>query len=89
MVFFIGREKEEGFEPIAVRLSGGQSLPPVFALVATIFFALGQKCKSNPSSSAKNTQPHCGWVFFSIEWGFEEGGLAQQDPPVSIADTGG
>ena len=34
-----------GFEPIAVELSGGQFLPPVQTLVATIFG--GQPCGVN------------------------------------------
>ena len=46
-LFFV----EVGLEPIAVELSGGQFLPPVQKLVATLIFARptqGQKCKSSP-----------------------------------------
>ena len=38
---------ETGFEPIAAELSGGQFLPPVQTLVATLIFA-ERKCISNP-----------------------------------------
>ena len=46
-LFFV----EAGLEPIAVELSGGQFLPPVQKLVATLIFARptqGQTCKSSP-----------------------------------------
>ena len=46
-LFFV----EAGLEPIAVELSGGQFLPPVQKLVATLIFARptqGQKCKRVP-----------------------------------------
>jgi len=41
-----------GFEPIAVELSGGQFLPPVQTLVATLIFAT-RKCISNPVIQTK------------------------------------
>ena len=45
----------KGLEPIAVELSGGQFLPPVQTLVATLNFAPSeQNCISSPFRRTRN-----------------------------------
>ena len=74
-LFFV----EAGLEPIAVELSGGQFLPPVQKLVATLIYARltqGQKCKSSPVtgtiSSVHNGFDRCGHSIFSVHAFYSE-----------------
>jgi len=54
-----------GLEPIAVELSGGQFLPPVQTLVATIIFCPnGQKMHIESSSRNQKRTPSRWMVFF-------------------------
>ena len=48
-LFFVG----DGREPIAEELSGGQFLPPVQTLVATLIFANGENANRVPLSAPK------------------------------------
>ncbi|MBQ8358312.1 MAG: hypothetical protein IJX37_00140 [Oscillospiraceae bacterium] len=52
---FIFSKRRAGLEPIAVELSGGQFLPPVQTLVATIIFCKAENANQVLSFSTKST----------------------------------
>ena len=60
--------KETGLEPIAVELSGGQFLPPVQTLVATLIFTYGKNAyRVRPPAPTKEREAEASLSFVGVE----------------------